>query len=65
MKNSLVIIMETPLLSKYERARLIGSRALQLAFGAPPLLEVEGRMSPMSIAMKEMETGIIPLVVLR
>ena len=51
--------------SKYERARLIGARALQLAFGAPPLMEVDGKMSPMSIALKEMESGIIPLVVMR
>ncbi|VVB57528.1 DNA-directed RNA polymerase subunit K [uncultured archaeon] len=57
--------MEAPTLSKYERARLIGARALQLAFGAPPLMEVEGKMSPMSIALKEMDSGIIPLVVLR
>lgn len=57
--------MENLPFNKYEKARLIGARALQLAFGAPPLMEVEGKMSPMSIAMKEMESGIIPLVVLR
>jgi len=51
--------------SKYERARLIGARALQLAFGAPPLMEVDGSMNPMSIAIREMESGIIPLVVMR
>ncbi len=57
--------METPVLSKYERARLIGARSLQLAFGAPPLMEVNEKQTPMAIALKEMESGIIPLVVLR
>lgn len=57
--------MTSPTLSKYERARIIGARSLQLAFGAPPLTEVGGSSSPMQIALKELETGIIPLVVMR
>ncbi len=58
-------MMTTPILSKYERARLIGARSLQLAFGAPPLVEVTGQSAPMQVALAEMEAGIIPLVVLR
>ncbi len=54
-----------PFLNKYERARLIGARALQLAFGAPPLIEVKGENSPMSVALRELDMGIIPLVVMR
>ncbi len=54
-----------PFLNKYERARIIGARALQLAFGAPPLLEVKGENSAMSVALRELEMGIIPLVVMR
>ncbi len=57
--------METPILSKYEMARLIGARSLQLSFGAPPLLEVSGETTCMKIAQKEFDAGIIPLVVLR
>ncbi len=57
--------METPTLSKYEMARLIGARSLQLSFGAPPLLEVTGNTTCMQIAFREFEAGIIPLVVLR
>ena len=57
--------METPTLSKYEMARLIGARSLQLSFGAPPLLEVTGSTTCMQIAFREFEAGIIPLVVLR
>lgn len=57
--------METPTLSKYEMARLIGARSLQLSFGAPPLIEVTGAQTPMHVALAELETGVIPLVVMR
>lgn len=52
-------------LSKYELARIIGARSLQLSFGAPPLLEVHAGESSVDVARRELETGIIPLVVLR
>jgi DNA-directed RNA polymerase subunit K len=57
--------METEELTKYERARIIGARSLQLAMGAPPLLEVNVDSTPMDIATRELDTGIVPLVVLR
>lgn len=57
--------MASSILSKFERARIIGARALQLANGAPPLIEVSGERSPIDVAMRELENGIIPLVVLR
>lgn len=52
-------------LSKYELARIIGARALQLSRGAPPLIEVKPDESVIDVAKKELEAGIIPLVVLR
>jgi DNA-directed RNA polymerases I, II, and III subunit RPABC2 len=53
-------------LTKYEVARLIGARALQLSMGAPPLIKVtDERMSFLQIAEVELEKGIIPLVVVR
>ena len=52
-------------LNKYELARLIGARALQLSYGAPPLLEVSPGETAISVANRELEAGIIPLVVLR
>ncbi|MFA5381707.1 MAG: DNA-directed RNA polymerase subunit K [Candidatus Micrarchaeia archaeon] len=52
-------------LTKYERARIIGSRALQLEFGAPPLIDVKEFDNTLKIAEKELELGIIPLVVVR
>ncbi len=57
--------MTAQMLSKFERARVIGARAVQLSAGAPPLIEVSGQSSPVEVAMKELESGIIPLIVLR
>jgi DNA-directed RNA polymerase subunit K/omega len=53
-------------LTKYEVARLIGARALQLSMGAPPLIKVDSdRMTFIQIAEDELKKDIIPLVVLR
>jgi len=53
-------------LTKYEVARLIGARALQLSMGAPPLIKVTNeRMSFLQIAEVELDKGIIPLIVFR
>ena len=51
-------------LTKYEVARLIGARALQLSMGAPPLIKVtDERATFISIAEEELDKGIIPLSV--
>ncbi len=52
-------------LTKYERARIIGARALQLEWGAPPLIAVEDMGNTISVAEKELDKGVIPLVVVR
>lgn len=52
-------------LSKFELARIIGARSLQLSYGAPPLLEVKTGESAIDVAKHELDAGIIPLVVLR
>ena len=52
-------------LTKYEVARIIGARALQLSAGAPPLIKPESGMGFIAVAELEMEKEIIPLSVLR
>ncbi|MDO8340124.1 MAG: DNA-directed RNA polymerase subunit K [Candidatus Burarchaeum sp.] len=52
-------------LNRFEKARIIGARALQLAMGAPPLIEVKDLTNPVNIAFGEFEKGVIPLVVIR
>jgi DNA-directed RNA polymerase subunit K/omega len=52
--------------TKYEVARLIGARALQLSSGAPPATKISKEEKTfLGVAEKELETKSIPLVVLR
>lgn len=55
----------TPYLTKYERARVLGTRALQISLNAPVLVDIEGETDPLQIAMKELAQRKIPLVVRR
>jgi len=50
--------------TKYEKARIIGARALQIAMGAPVLIEID-EIDPIEIAIAEFEKGIIPITVKR
>lgn len=47
--------MTTPYMTKYERARVLGTRALQIAMGAPVMVELEGETDPLEIARKELK----------
>jgi DNA-directed RNA polymerase subunit K len=52
--------------NKFEKARLIGARALQLALGAPPLIKVNKKEDRyIDIAKKELEKGVLPITVRR
>lgn len=52
--------------TRFEKARIIGARALQIAMGAPILISVPNEMiDPVEIAMKEFEKDVIPLTVKR
>ncbi|RPA87006.1 subunit common to RNA polymerase I [Ascobolus immersus RN42] len=55
----------TPYMTKYERARLLGTRALQISMNAPVLVDLEGETDPLQIALKELAQKKIPLVVRR
>ncbi len=50
--------------TRYERARIIGARALQISMGAPVLVRT-GRIDPLEIALEEFEQGLIPITVKR
>ena len=52
--------------TRFERARIIGARALQISMGAPILLEVpSGVVDPIEIADIEFAKGVIPITVKR
>lgn len=55
----------TPYLTKYERARVLGTRALQIAMCAPVMVELEGLTDPLKIAMKELKARKIPIIIRR
>ncbi len=53
-------------LNKYEKTRILGARALQIALGAPVLTDVpKGVSEPMAISRLELEKDAIPITVKR
>jgi DNA-directed RNA polymerase subunit K len=50
--------------TRYERARIIGARALQIFMGAPVLIDTINT-DPLEIALEEMRLGVIPITVKR
>jgi DNA-directed RNA polymerase I, II, and III subunit RPABC2 len=53
-------------LTRYEKARIIGARSLQISFGAPILVEKPKNMiDPIKIAQLELKSGILPLTIRR
>lgn len=56
-----------PRLTRFERARIIGARALQLSLGARPLIDVSKLTSRdcVEIAREELRMGILPFTIVR
>ncbi|AGO60852.1 DNA-directed RNA polymerase subunit K [Ferroplasma acidiphilum] len=58
--------MISMMLTKFEKARIIGARALQIAMGAPVILDVSPDMiDPIDIAIFEFDNGVIPITIRR
>ena len=52
--------------TRFEKARIIGARALQISYGAPVLVDYpEDMLDPIDIAMLEYESDLIPITVVR
>lgn len=51
--------------NRYERARVLGTRALQIAMCAPIMVELENETDPLQIAMKELKQRKIPIIIRR
>jgi len=55
-----------PKITRFEKARIVGARALQISMGAPILIEVNEVVSnPIDIALKELEASILPITIRR
>jgi DNA-directed RNA polymerase I, II, and III subunit RPABC2 len=60
------ITIGPPTLTRFEKARIMGARALQLSLGAPPFIAIpeDARIS-LDISMVELEKKVIPITVRR
>ena len=55
----------TPVITKFERVRMLGMRAAQLSMGAHSMVEPGSDIHSLSIARREMESNKIPLCLRR
>jgi len=60
------ITIGPPTLTRFEKARIMGARALQLSLGAPPFIPIpkNARIS-LDISMVELEQRVIPITIRR
>lgn len=55
-----------PKLTRFEKARIVGARALQISMGAPILVKPSENVSnPIDIALQELESRILPITIRR
>jgi len=60
------IVTGPPTLTRFERAKIMGARALQLSLGAPVFIEIpKNATSSLEIAMEELKQRVIPIVIKR
>jgi len=52
--------------TRFEKARIIGARALQITMNAPVLINIpKNIIDPIDIAMEEFKKGVVPITVRR
>ena len=54
-----------PKITRFEKARIVGARALQISMGAPILVDAEENTNPIDIAVTELDAGILPITIRR
>ncbi len=54
-------------LTRFEKARLLGARAIQISMGAKPLVDTKklDSLDPIDIAYEELKADVLPLDVIR
>jgi len=53
-------------LTRFETTRIVGARAMQIAMGAPVLIDVPANVkSPIDIALLELKEGVLPISIRR
>jgi len=60
------VVTGPPTLTRFESARIMGARALQLSLGAPPFISLpKDATTSLDIAIKELEERVIPITIRR
>lgn len=60
------ILIGPPKLTRFEKARIVGARALQLSMGAPLLIKPpRGMTNPIDLAVMELKKGVLPITIRR
>ena len=60
------ITVGPPTLTRFEKARIMGARALQLSQGAPPFINIPASArTSLDISMEELEQRVIPITIKR
>ena len=60
------IVTGPPTLTRFEKARIMGARALQLSLGAPVFIEIpKNTVTSLEIAMEELKQRVIPIIIKR
>jgi len=60
------ITIGPPTLTRFEKARIMGARALQLSLGAPPFITIpQTANTSLDIAMAELDKRVIPIIIRR
>ncbi len=55
-----------PRLTRFEKTRIVGARALQISMGAPLMIEISKNMTnPIEIALKELMEKVLPITIRR
>ena len=61
-----LVVTGPPTLTRFEKARIMGARALQLSLGAPIFIEIpKNATTSLEIAMEELKQRVIPIVIRR
>lgn len=58
-------MISAPFLTKYEKARVLGTRALQISYNAPIMIDTKGETNPLLIAEMELEQNKLPIIIVR
>ena len=65
MQQERTINVGPPKITRFEKARIVGARALQISMGAPILVDAAENTNPIDIAVSELDAGILPITIRR